>query len=46
VIKSERGGPADASEAVGIDLAEELLSKGADKILNKLKSISPQDYES
>ncbi|MGD9181279.1 MAG: hydroxymethylbilane synthase [Desulfobacterales bacterium] len=41
VIKSERGGPADASEAVGIDLAEELLSKGADKILNKLKSISP-----
>jgi hypothetical protein len=36
----------DSSEAIGIDLAEELLAKGADKILKKLKSISPEGYES
>ena len=46
MIKSEMSGPVDASEAIGIDLAEELLANGADKILNKLKSISPEGYES
>jgi hydroxymethylbilane synthase len=46
LIKAERSGPADASEAIGIDLAEELLARGADKILEKLKSISPEGYES
>jgi hydroxymethylbilane synthase len=46
LIKAEKSGPMDSSEAVGIDLAEELLAKGADKILKKLKSIPPEDYES
>jgi len=46
LIKAENSGPMDSSEAIGIDLAEELLAKGADKILKKLKSISPEGYES
>ena len=46
LIKAEMSGPMDSSEAIGIDLAEELLAKGADKILTKLKSIPPEDYES
>jgi hydroxymethylbilane synthase len=46
LIKAEMSGPMHSSEAIGIDLAEELLAKGADKILEKLKSIPPEDYES
>jgi hydroxymethylbilane synthase len=46
LIKAERRGPMDSSEAIGIDLAEELLAKGADRILEQLKSISPEGYES
>jgi hydroxymethylbilane synthase len=46
LIKAEKSGPIHSSEAIGIDLAEELLAKGADKILKKLKSISPEGYES
>jgi hydroxymethylbilane synthase len=45
VIKGEKTGPLDSSEAIGIDLAEELLAGGADKILEKLKSMAPEDYE-
>ena len=46
VIKGEKSGPLDASTSIGIELAEELLAKGADKILEKLKSIAPEGYES
>ena len=46
LFKAEMSGSLDASEAIGVALAEELLSKGADKILKKLKSIAPENYES
>jgi hydroxymethylbilane synthase len=46
VIKGEKSGPPDSSETSGIELAEELLARGADKILEKLKSIPPEGYES
>ena len=46
VIKGEKSGPLDASTSIGIELAEELLARGADKILEKLKSIAPEGYES
>ena len=46
VIKGEKTGPLDSSEIIGIDLAEELLAKGADEILKKLKSMAPEGYES
>ena len=46
LIKAEMSGPMDSSEAIGIDLAEELLAKGADQILKELKSIPPEGYES
>jgi hydroxymethylbilane synthase len=40
LIKDTLSGPVDASENVGIQLAERLLEKGADNILQKLKSES------
>jgi hydroxymethylbilane synthase len=46
MIKAQMSGPADATEAIGIELAEELLANGADKILKKIKSILPEGYES
>lgn len=46
VIKGEKSGPLDSAEAIGIELAEELLAGGADKILEKLKSMAPEGYES
>jgi hydroxymethylbilane synthase len=46
VIKGKKTGPLNSSETIGIDLAEELLARGADKILKKLKSMAPEDYES
>jgi hydroxymethylbilane synthase len=46
MIKGEMRGQVDSSEAIGIDLAEELLAKGADKILKQLKSLAPEGYES
>ena len=46
VIKGEKSGPPDSSETSGIELAEELLARGADRILEKLKSIPPESYES
>ena len=41
VIKGQKTGPLNSSETIGIDLAEELLAKGADEILKKLKSMAP-----
>ena len=46
VIKGEKSGPMASSETIGIDLAETLLARGADKILEKLKSAAPESYES
>jgi hydroxymethylbilane synthase len=46
VVKGEKSGPLDSAETIGIQLAEELLARGADKILQKLKSIPPEGYES
>jgi hydroxymethylbilane synthase len=46
VIKGEKSGPLDSAETIGIDLAEELLAGGADKILEQLKSMAPEGYES
>lgn len=46
VIKGENSGPLNSPESIGIDLAEKLLARGADKILENLKSIAPEGYES
>jgi hydroxymethylbilane synthase len=46
VIKGERSGPLDASTSIGIELAEELLARGADKILKKLKLTASEGHES
>ncbi|MEJ2727057.1 MAG: hydroxymethylbilane synthase [Deltaproteobacteria bacterium] len=46
VIKGEKSGPMDSPETIGVDLAEELLGRGADKILEKLKSLAFEGYES
>jgi len=46
VIRGEKSGPLDSVEAVGIELADTLLARGADKILEKLKSLTPEGYES
>ena len=46
IIKGEKTGALDSPETIGIDLAEELLAGGADKILEKLKSMAPEGYES
>ena len=37
LIKDSVAGPAEASERIGIELAERLLEKGADKLLEKIK---------
>ncbi len=46
IIKGQKSGSLDSAEAIGIDLAEELLAGGAAEILQKLKSIEPEGYES
>ena len=46
LIRAEKSGPVQSAEAVGIDLAEELLANGADQILKKLKSTPTERYES
>jgi hydroxymethylbilane synthase len=46
IIKGQNSGPPDSAEDIGIDLAEELLDRGAAEILQKLKSIEPEGYES
>ena len=39
IYKSDLSGAADASESIGISLAETLLSRGADKILEQLQTM-------
>ncbi len=46
VIKGQKSGPVASSETIGIDLAEDLLAKGADKILEQLKTMTTEGNES
>jgi hydroxymethylbilane synthase len=46
IIKGEKSGPIESSETIGIDLAEELQARGAHQILEKLKTMAPEGYES
>ena len=41
IVKKSLSGPADKTETVGATLAEQLLSMGADNILDKLQSMEP-----
>jgi hydroxymethylbilane synthase len=46
IIKGEKSGPVESAETVGIDLAEELLDRGALNILEKLKTMATENDES
>jgi hydroxymethylbilane synthase len=46
IYKSMMSGAVDASESIGISLAEALLSRGADKILEQLQSMESANEES
>ncbi len=37
VVRGSRSGPADSSKQLGVELAEDLLSRGADRILQQLQ---------
>ena len=39
ILKSDLSGPMDSSESIGIYLAEALISRGADRILEKLQAM-------
>ena len=41
IIRGERGGPSNQALAVGVGLAEDLLDKGADRILARLSRAVP-----
>jgi len=43
MFKSNRSGPVAASESIGIDLAEHLLSQGADRILEALQTMGMEN---
>jgi hydroxymethylbilane synthase len=45
VIKGEKSGPIESAETIGIDLAEELLDRGASDILEKLKTMAIENNE-
>ena len=46
IYKSVMSGTVDASESIGISLAEALLARGADKILEQLQSVESANEES
>jgi hydroxymethylbilane synthase len=46
MIKQTLSGSASSTESIGIKLAEQLLTRGADKILEELNSLEPENYES
>jgi len=46
IYKSVLSGAVDASESIGISLAETLLSRGADKILKQLQSMDSANEKS
>ncbi|UCF91932.1 MAG: hydroxymethylbilane synthase [Desulfobacterales bacterium] len=46
LFRASLSGAAVSSERIGVKLAEALLAKGADKILEQLKSVEPANYAS
>lgn len=42
VVRGERGGPSTLAEGIGVGLAEDLLRRGADRILQELSGTSPE----
>jgi hydroxymethylbilane synthase len=46
IIKTTLTGSVDSTEALGNQLAEKILAMGADRILEKLPSVEPENYES
>jgi hydroxymethylbilane synthase len=46
IIKADLSGPVDSAEVIGVKLAEQLLARGADEILEKLNSLESDNYES
>jgi len=46
IFKSALSGAVDSSESIGISLAEKLISRGADKILEQLQSMESANEES
>jgi len=46
LINGTLNGPAESAQSIGLTLAEQLLEKGADKILDRLKSVASENYES
>jgi len=46
ILKSVLSGAMDSSESIGISLAEELLARGADKILEQLQTMESDNEES
>ncbi len=46
IIKASLAGPQEGAESIGVELAEQLLARGADNILQELNSLTPENYES
>jgi hydroxymethylbilane synthase len=46
IIKANLSGPVDKTEAIGIKLAEQLIARGADKILEQLQKMESVDDDS
>jgi len=46
IIKASLSGPVDGTETVGVKLAEQLIARGADKILAKLEAMEAPNDES
>ena len=46
IFKSDLSGAIASSESIGVSLAEELISRGADKILEQLQSMEPTNEKS
>jgi hydroxymethylbilane synthase len=46
ILKATLSGPTDSTETIGISLAQQLLGRGADKILEQLQSMESANYGS
>jgi len=46
IIKASLSGPADGTETIGVQLAEQLIARGADRILDKLQTMESVTDES
>ncbi len=46
IIKANLSGPVDKTEAIGLKLAEQLIARGADKILEQLQKMEPVNDDS